>query len=68
MNPTILPPAIGKTVGQSELFNRGIATYLGEGKFWIQTNYKPGEGWSPPGCSCPRHAPWIMLPTLTKLG
>ena len=33
MNPTILPPAIGKLAGQTNLFNLGMATGLGEGKF-----------------------------------
>ena len=37
MNPIILPPAMGKIVGQTRFFNRGEATSLGEGKLWIQT-------------------------------
>ena len=37
MNQTILPPGKGKIVRQTELFNLGIATRLGEGKFLIQT-------------------------------
>ena len=32
MNPTILPPAMGKLVGQTGHFNLGQATSLGEGK------------------------------------
>ena len=36
MNPTILLPAMGKIVGQTELFNLGMATSL-EGKLWLQT-------------------------------
>ena len=32
MSPTILPPAMGKIVGQTGLFNLGMATNLGEGK------------------------------------
>ena len=32
MNPIILPPAMGKIVGQTMLFNLGVATSLGEGK------------------------------------
>ena len=37
MNPTILPPAMGKIIGQIGLFSFGMATSLGEGKLWIQT-------------------------------
>ena len=37
MNLIILPPAIGKFVGQTGLFNVSVATGLGEGKLWIQT-------------------------------
>ena len=37
MNPIILPPAMGKTVGQTGFFSLGEATSLGEGKLWIQT-------------------------------
>ena len=32
MNPIILPPAIGKIVGQTGFFSFGEATSLGEGK------------------------------------
>ena len=32
MNPIILPPAMGKIVGQTEFFSLGEATSLGEGK------------------------------------
>ena len=32
MNPTILPPAMGRIVRQTELFSFDIATSLGEGK------------------------------------
>ena len=32
MNPTILAPSQGKKVGQTELFNLGMANSLGEGK------------------------------------
>ena len=32
MNPNILPPAIGKIVGQTWFFSLGEATSLGEGK------------------------------------
>ena len=35
MNPIILPPAMGKIVGQTRFFNLGEATSLGEGKLWI---------------------------------
>ena len=37
MNPIILPPAMGKIVGQTRFFSLGEATSLGEGKLWIQT-------------------------------
>ena len=32
MNPIILPPALGKIVGQTRFFSLGEATSLGEGK------------------------------------
>ena len=32
MNPIILPPAIGRIVGQTRFFSLGKATSLGEGK------------------------------------
>ena len=32
MTPAILPPAMGRIVGQTRLFHLGIATGLGEGK------------------------------------
>ena len=32
VNPIILPPAMGKIVGQTRFFNLGKATNLGEGK------------------------------------
>ena len=32
MNPIILPPAMGRIVGQTRLFSLGEATSLGEGK------------------------------------
>ena len=37
MNPIILPPAMGKVVGQTRFFSLGEATSLGEEKLWIQT-------------------------------
>ena len=37
MNPIILPPAMGKIVGQTRFFGLDEATSLGKGKFWIQT-------------------------------
>ena len=37
MNPIILPPAMGKIVGQTRFFSLGEATSLGEGQLWIQT-------------------------------
>ena len=36
MNPIILPPAMGKIVGQARFFSLGEATSL-EGKLLIQT-------------------------------
>ena len=50
MNVTIIPPVMGKIVGQPELFKHDMATDLREGKL----NF--GEGWVPLGYSCPRHA------------
>ena len=41
MNPIILPPAMGKIVGQTRFFSLGEATSLGEGKLWIQTCETP---------------------------
>ena len=32
MNPILFPPAMGKIVGETELFGLGMATRLGEGK------------------------------------
>ena len=32
MNPIILPPAMGKLVGQTDFFSLGEETSLGEGK------------------------------------
>ena len=40
MNPIILPPAMGKIVGQTRVFSLGEATSLGEGKLWIQNLLK----------------------------
>ena len=37
MNPIILPPAMGKIVGQTGFFSLDKATSLGEGKLRIQT-------------------------------
>ena len=37
MNPIILPPAMGKIVGQTRFFSLGEATSLEKGKLWIQT-------------------------------
>ena len=34
---------MGKIVGQTVLFKLAMATGLGEGKPWIQTNCRPGE-------------------------
>ena len=41
MNPTILSPAVGKIVGQTELLSFGMTTSLEEGKLWIQTFETP---------------------------
>ena len=38
MNLTILPPSMVRIVGQTELFNLGTATGIGEGQFWIKLN------------------------------
>ena len=45
MNPTILPPAMGKIVGQTRFFSLGETTSLGEGKLWIQTCLTPLKKW-----------------------
>ena len=37
MNPFILPPAMGKIVGQTRFFILDESTSLGEKKLWIQT-------------------------------
>ena len=37
MNPIILPPAMSKIVGETVLFNLGMATGLEEEKLWIYT-------------------------------
>ena len=37
MNLTIFPPAMGKIVGQTRIFNLDMATYQGGGKLGIQT-------------------------------
>ena len=37
MNPIILPPAMGKIVGQTRFFSPGKVTSLGEGK----SEFKP---------------------------
>ena len=52
MNPIILPPAMGKIVGQTGFFSLVEATSLGEGKLWIQTCYTPLKNW-PCVISCP---------------
>ena len=36
MNPIILPPAMGKIVGQTRFFSLGEATSLGEENLWSQ--------------------------------
>ena len=42
MNPAILPPAI---VEQTRLFTLHMATSLGEGKLWIQSNFTLLKTW-----------------------
>ena len=37
MNQIILPPAMGKIVGQTKFISLCEAASLGEGKLWIQT-------------------------------
>ena len=37
LNPTILSPAMNKMATETVLFSFGIATSLGERKFWTQT-------------------------------
>ena len=41
-----------------------MVTNLGKGKLWIQTSCRPGEGWAQPGYFYPRHATWIVPPSL----
>ena len=56
MNPTILPPAMGKILSQNRLFNLVMATSLEKGNIVIQTykllkispgatSYSWGSGW-----------------------
>ena len=52
MNPIILPPAMGKIVGQTGFFSLGEATSLGEGKLWIQPVKLCLKNW-PCVISCP---------------
>ena len=33
----------------------GMATYLGDGKLWIQTSGRPGEGWALQNYLYPTH-------------
>ena len=44
-----------------------MVTGLGEGKLWIHTNCKLGEGWALLGYSWPIYAIWVV-PITTKLG
>ena len=41
MNPTILPSGMSKIVEQTGLFSLGMASSLGEVKFWIQICWNP---------------------------
>ena len=52
MNLIILPPAMGKIVGQTRFFSLGEAISLGEGKLWIQTCETLLKNW-PCAISCP---------------
>ena len=45
MNPIIPPSALDKIVGQTELFNLGMATGLGEEKLLIQTYLTLLKNW-----------------------
>ena len=56
---------MSKIVGQTGLFNLGIATSLG--KLWIQTSYTSGEVWVSPRYSCPRHPLWVTNPWVDKV-
>ena len=38
-----------------------MATSLREGKLWIETSCRTGEGWTLLGCSCLWHATWLVL-------
>ena len=44
MNPSLLPQAMSKIVGQMGFFCIGKATDQGEGNFWIQTAVKIRPG------------------------
>ena len=39
MNPTLLPPAMSKIVGQIEFYSLGLATSLGERKWKWQVEF-----------------------------
>ena len=45
-----------------------MATGLGEGKLWIQTSYRPGEGWVLPDYSCLRCTIWLAPSQRTGYG
>ena len=45
MNPIILPPAMGKIVGQTRFFSFGEATSLGEGKLTFCHILPERRGW-----------------------
>ena len=40
------PSSYGLIMGQTKLFNIGIATSLREAKLWFQTSWTPLENWS----------------------
>ena len=53
MNPTILPPAMGNIIGQTELFNFSMVTDLRERNLQIQISCKLEEKLTLPVYSCP---------------
>ena len=60
MNLTIFPEDMGKYYHRQSFFTLGIATSLGDWKFWNQT--RPGEGWASSNYSCLRYATWVVYP------
>ena len=64
MNLTIIPPATGKLVGQTWLFNHGMATGVRDGKLRDQTSCKPKETLAPPSDTCLRYARCVPRPAM----